>query len=281
MFQEFFTSEALLTFDMEIYKFAEKLWGTVMDPIMIFFTHLGDEGIFWIALSVVLLLFKKTRKLGLASLVSIVCVSFMNSIVLKDLFGRLRPYLIDSACWERVATDGWHYTMPFENLKEKSFSFPSGHTATSFGAAFGIFYIDKKKGIVPLILAALIGFSRIYIHVHYPSDVIGGVITGILFSLIACLIVFKLFGKYLDKLNEKCKYKLFPVSAAETTQSVQTAEATAEAEVESETEVEATETVADETEMADESETAEETETESETEPATETKPQTETDKDE
>lgn len=279
MFQNFFTSEALLTFDMEIYKFAEKLWGTVMDPIMIFFTHLGDEGIFWIALSVVLLLFKKTRKLGLASLISIVCVSFMNSIVLKDLFGRLRPYLIDSAYWERVATDGWNYTMPFENLKEKSFSFPSGHTATSFGAAFGIFYIDKKKGIVPLILAALIGFSRIYIHVHYPSDVIGGVITGILFSLIACLVVFKLFGKYLDKLNEKCKYKLFPVSAAETAQGAQTAETTAEAEVEteSETEAQATETV------ADEPETTEEPETEPETEPAKETEPesQIETDKEE
>ena len=264
---------------MEIYKFAEKLWGTVMDPIMIFFTHLGDEGIFWIALSVVLLLFKKTRKLGIASLISIVCVSFMNSIVLKDLFGRLRPYLIDSACWERVATDGWHYTMPFENLKEKSFSFPSGHTATSFGAAFGIFYIDKKKGIVPLILAALIGFSRIYIHVHYPSDVIGGVITGILFSLIACLIVFKLLGKYLDRLNEKCKYKLFPVSAAQTAQGVQTAETTSEAEVESapeaESEAEVTETVADETETADEAET------ESETEPTPETEPESESETDE
>ncbi|MGN1478243.1 MAG: phosphatase PAP2 family protein [Acutalibacteraceae bacterium] len=261
MFQEFFTSEALLTFDMEIYKFAEKLWGTVMDPIMIFFTHLGDEGIFWIALSVVLLLFKKTRKLGLASLISIVCVSFMNSIVLKDLFGRLRPYLIDSAYWERVATDGWHYTMPFENLKEKSFSFPSGHTATSFGAAFGIFYIDKKKGIVPLILAALIGFSRIYIHVHYPSDVIGGVITGILFSLIACLIVFKLFGKYLDRLNEKCKYKLFPVAETATAQNVQTAETAVEAETETEAEV--TETVADEAET--ESEPEPESESENET----------------
>ena len=279
MFQEFFTSEALLTFDMEIYKFAEKLWGTVMDPIMIFFTHLGDEGIFWIALSVVLLLFKKTRKLGLASLISIVCVSFMNSIVLKDLFGRLRPYLIDSAYWERVATDGWHYSMPFENLKEKSFSFPSGHTATSFGAAFGIFYIDKKKGIVPLILAALIGFSRIYIHVHYPSDVIGGVITGILFSLIACLIVFKLLGKYLDRLNEKCKYKLFPVSAAQTAQGVQTAAATVEPEVEfapeAESEAEVTETV------SAESETEPEAETESEAEPTPETEPESESETDE
>ena len=270
MFQEFFTSEALLTFDMEIYKFAEKLWGTVMDPIMIFFTHLGDEGIFWIALSVVLLLFKKTRKLGLASLISIVCVSFMNSIVLKDLFGRLRPYLIDSAYWERVATDGWHYSMPFENLKEKSFSFPSGHTATSFGAAFGIFYIDKKKGIVPLILAALIGFSRIYIHVHYPSDVIGGVITGILFSLIACLIVFKLLGKYLDRLNEKCKYKLFPLSAAESAQDVQTAAATVEPEVEfapeAESEAEVTETVSAESETETESETEPESESETDEE---------------
>lgn len=212
MFQSFFTSEGLLTFDMNIYKFAEMLkdhGGKILDDIMIFCTHLGDSGIFWIALAVVLLLFKKTRKLGLAAMGGIVLVSFMNSIVLKDLFERARPYIMDPSYWEKVATDGWQYNMPFESLKEKSFSFPSGHTATSFGAAIAIFYVDKKKGIVPLILAFLIGFSRIYIHVHYPSDVIGGMIVGILFGIVACLIIFKLFGGLLDKINEKCKYKLF------------------------------------------------------------------------
>lgn len=212
MFQEFFTSEGLLSFDMAIYKFSETLWSPIMDKIMIFITHLGDEGIFWIALGVVLLLFKKTRKLGIAALGGLALVSFMNSIVLKDLFERLRPYAMDAGYWERVATDGWHYQFPFADLYEKSFAFPSGHTASSFGAAIGIFYIDKKKGIAPLILAFLIGFSRIYIHVHYPSDVIAGMIVGIVFGLLACLIIFKLFGGILDKLNEKSKYRLFPVA---------------------------------------------------------------------
>ncbi len=216
MFESFFTSDWLLTFDMNVYKIVEKLWGTVCDPIMIFFTHLGDKGLFWIALAIVLMLFKKTRKLGLAALVALGVASLLNSIILKDFFDRARPYIMDPAHWERVATDGWHYTMPFEALKEKSVSFPSGHTASSFAAAIGIFYIDKKKGIVPLILAALIGLSRIYIHVHYPSDVVGGVITGVVFGLLACVILFKVFGKPLDKLNEKCHYKLFPVTEAET-----------------------------------------------------------------
>ena len=100
MFQSFFTSEGLLTFDMNIYKFAEMLkdhGGKILDEIMIFCTHLGDKGIFWIALALVLLLFKKTRKLGLAAMGGIVLVSFMNSIVLKDLFERARPYIMDPA----------------------------------------------------------------------------------------------------------------------------------------------------------------------------------------
>lgn len=238
MFQSFFTSEGLLTFDMNIYKFAEMLkdhGGKVLDEIMIFCTHLGDSGIFWIALAVVLLIFKKTRKLGLAAMGGIVLVSFMNSIVLKDLFERARPYIMDPSYWEKVATDGWQYNMPFESLKEKSFSFPSGHTATSFGAAIGIFYIDKKKGIAPLILAFLIGFSRIYIHVHYPSDVIGGMIVGIVFGLVACLIIFKLCGGLLDKINAKCKYKLFdsPIKAgaAAAEQPAEAVEAQAEHEI--------------------------------------------------
>ncbi len=215
MFESFFTSDWLLTFDMKVYQFAEQLRGPVFDKIMVFFTHMGDGGYFWIALSVVLLLFKKTRKYGLAMAGALAVASLLNSIVLKSLFDRPRPYVMDIANWQRVATDGWMYEMPFESLKEKSVSFPSGHTASSFAAAIGVFYIDKKKGIVPLIVAALIGFSRIYIHVHYPSDVVGGVITGVVFGLLACVIIFKVFGGLLDKLNEKTNYRLFPVEGEE------------------------------------------------------------------
>ena len=215
MFESFFTSDWLLTFDMKVYQFAEQLRGPVFDKIMVFFTHMGDGGYFWIALSVVLLLFKKTRKYGLAMAGALAVASLLNSIVLKSLFDRPRPYVMDIANWQRVATDGWMYEMPFESLKEKSVSFPSGHTASSFAAAIGVFYIDKKKGIVPLIVAALIGFSRIYIHVHYPSDVVGGVITGVVFGLLACVVIFKVFGGLLDKLNEKTNYRLFPVEGEE------------------------------------------------------------------
>ena len=215
MFESFFTSDWLLTFDMKVYQFAEQLRGPVFDKIMVFFTHMGDGGYFWIALSVVLLLFKKTRKYGLAMAGALAVASLLNSIVLKSLFDRPRPYIMDISNWQRVATDGWMYEMPFESLKEKSVSFPSGHTASSFAAAIGVFYIDKKKGIVPLIVAALIGFSRIYIHVHYPSDVVGGVITGVVFGLLACVIIFKVFGGLLDKLNEKTNYRLFPVEGEE------------------------------------------------------------------
>lgn len=213
----FFTSDWLLTFDMNVYKLVENLWlsnpsaAHIMDLFWTFITHLGDDGIFWIVLGLVLCLFKKTRKIGLAAICALGCVAVLNNLILKDLFDRARPYIMDSANWERVATGGWVYRMPFEHLKEKSVSFPSGHTASSFAAAIGIFYVDKKKGIIPLILAALISFSRIYIHVHYPSDVIGGMIIGIVFGLIACIILFKVFGKLLDRINEKFNYKLFPV----------------------------------------------------------------------
>lgn len=245
MFQSFFTSDWLLTFDMEVYKLSEKLFSSVMDPIMIFITHLGDEGIFWISVCLVLLMFKKTRKLGLAGIVALGFASVMNSIVFKDIFARERPFIMDYSHWAKVATDGWEYKWRLgENLKETTWSFPSGHTASSFAAATGIFYIDKKKGIIPFILAFLIGFSRIYIHVHYPSDVVAGMLTGIIFGLIACLILFKGFGKLLDKINEKFNYKLFHAEVEgkqeDESKASEVAQET-EVEIEEETEAEAEE----------------------------------------
>ncbi len=216
MFQEFFTSEWLLSFDAAIYSAVEKLWSSVMDSIMIFITHLGDDGIFWIVLGIILCLFKKTRKMGIATLLGIAVVSGFNNLVFKPLFERLRPY--DPAIaqfWESI---GFNYTFPFDpdlqpaigiGTDHYSYSFPSGHTASSIGAAVAMFCVNKKWGIPSIILAVLIGFSRIYLHVHYPSDVIAGAIIAAILGVCVYLVVFKALAKPLDKLNDKCKGKLF------------------------------------------------------------------------
>ena len=212
---DFFTSEWLLSIDASIYTAVEKLWGDVMDQIMIFITHLGDDGIFWIVLGVVLCLFKKTRKLGIAALLGLGIVSGMNNLVLKPLFERIRPYDPDMLpFWESV---GFNYQFPFntdlqpsiDHATHYSYSFPSGHTASSIGAAVAMFCVNKKAGIAPVILAILIGFSRIYLHVHFPSDVIISAIIATIVGICVYLLVFKAFGKQLDKLNEKMNGKLF------------------------------------------------------------------------
>lgn len=271
MFDSVFTSDWLLTFDMKVYQFAENLFAgsKAFESVMIFFTHLGDDGILWIALSIVLLLFKKTRKIGIAMAGALVMASFVNNIIFKKLlFARLRPYYMPYENWQRVATDGWKYSFPYlgTKLEEHSYSFPSGHTTSSFAAAIGVFYIDKKKGIIPLIVAAIIGYSRIYIHVHYPSDVCAGAITGIVFGLLACVLIFRVCGGLLDKLNAKTGYRLLPVEGEEAqgeTPDVgeEATEVAEEAENAEETSEETNETEeTDEAEEADDADSAEETE---------------------
>lgn len=215
MFQELFAAEWLLNFDASIYTAVEKLWSSVMDSIMIFITHLGDEGILWIALGVILCIFKKTRKMGIAALLGLALVSGMNNLVLKPLFERIRPYDPDMMpLWESI---GFTYKFPFDTSLQPSidhathysYSFPSGHTASSIGAAVAMFCVNKKAGIAPVIVAILISFSRIYLHVHFPSDVIVSAILAAIFGVCVYLIVFKALGKPLDALNNKLNGKLF------------------------------------------------------------------------
>lgn len=137
-----------------------------------FITSLGDGGWFWIALGLILLIPKKTRKVGLAALLSLALGALITNVTLKPLIARTRPFDLVDSIIPLIA-------------KPRDYSFPSGHTCASFSAAL-IFYrmLPKKYGIPAVVLAAMIALSRLYVGVHYPTDVIGGFLAALLASTI-------------------------------------------------------------------------------------------------
>ncbi len=152
----------------------------ILTPIVTFITHLGDSGWIWIACTILFLLLPKTRKTGIAMTISMLLNLLATNIVLKNLFARTRPY---------VAVEGLHRIIEAQS----DFSFPSGHTACSFAAATVIFLMcPRKVGVPAMVLAVLISLSRLYVGVHFPTDVIGGALIGIGAALLALWIYGKL-----------------------------------------------------------------------------------------
>ena len=134
---------------------------------MCFITRLGDAGMVWILLAVILLVIPKTRKSGIILMVAL-CVDFvLCNGILKNLFARIRPCNINTQVQLLIA-------------RPNDFSFSSGHTAASFTAVAALYLSGEKKLWKPaLMLACLIAFSRLYLYVHYPTDILGGVLVGI------------------------------------------------------------------------------------------------------
>lgn len=143
-------------------------------------TFLGDKGLIWIGAAVVLLFFKKYRKWGVLVLVALLITALAGEIVLKNLIARPRPCT-------------FFPEMELLISRPDSYSFPSGHSASSFAAAVVLLRCRKAFGIPALILAFLIAFSRMFLFVHYPTDVLAGVALGILMGLFTCWVAEKLF----------------------------------------------------------------------------------------
>ena len=154
----------------------------VFDVIMSFFTHLGDMGFLWISIGIIMLLFKKTRKHGIVLLFSIGICALVSLVIMKPFFGRMRPYEI-RGIEPKIAPPGGS-------------SFPSGHTASSFGAAYAVYLYDKRWGVLAFAVAAIIAFSRMYFLVHYPTDIIMGVFVGMCCTLASRVVLNKFFEKY-------------------------------------------------------------------------------------
>lgn len=150
----------------------DNLTHPMLDSVMKFITFFGDAGWFWIVLGVVLLFFKKTRKMGITVCFALLLNLLLCNITLKPLVARVRPFDLAEG-GELIIT------------KPSDFSFPSGHTSVSFAGASAIFAHDKKYGIFALIFAVLIAISRLYLYVHFPTDVLAGAIVGAFCAMVS------------------------------------------------------------------------------------------------
>lgn len=164
-----------MNFELGILDFIQShLRCDLLDVIMPAVTKLGDIGFIWLGCIIILLLFPKTRKIGVTAAVSFIFAALCCNVILKPLAARIRPCEINPAVSLLV-------------VRPTDFSFPSGHTTTAFAVSSVLFFSKNRLWIPALILSVLIGFSRLYLYVHYPTDVLAGVLLGIMIGWIGCI----------------------------------------------------------------------------------------------
>ena len=177
-------------FDLPILDWiAANLWCPLLDAVMPVITVLGDAGIFWMVIAAALLLFKKTRRVGLGMGIAMLMGLLLCNLTLKPLCQRPRPY--------DYQFDVFNKLIPLLIEQQHDFSFPSGHTIASFESAGVIALNNKKRGIPALILASLIAFSRLYLYVHYPTDVLVSVLLGLALAFIGNQLAHRVPDRYL------------------------------------------------------------------------------------
>lgn len=156
-----------------------------LDFLMPLITLLGDAGIFWIAVSALFLFFPKYRKAGLSMGIALLIGLVVCNMILKPWVGRIRPY--------EYQLNHFGKTIELLVATPHDCSFPSGHTIASFEAAVALTVHNRKLGIPAMVLAVLIAFSRMYLYVHYPTDVLASVILGTAIAFLSCFLVKKLW----------------------------------------------------------------------------------------
>ncbi len=158
-------------------------------------TFLGEKGIIFFLGAVILMLFKKTRPLGICIFGAVGLGAIITNFILKDAIMRLRPFESSDfykSLWLEVGSPS-----------EEGFSFPSGHMTATVSAMTALFIFLKKKWcFIPIIVSLLMGISRIYLIAHFPTDIIGGLIVGIISGAVAYYItklIYLVCERYKDK----------------------------------------------------------------------------------
>lgn len=151
----------------------------ILNPAVIFITNLGNSGWFWLVLSAIFVFLAKYRKIGLTALIAMLIGFIITNLCVKNMVHRIRPYEI---------VEG----LEFIGVRPSDFSFPSGHSTCSMAASVVMY--KKFSGAVGIFLLALgifICLSRLYVGVHYPTDVAAGMIIGTMAAAAALWIMDK------------------------------------------------------------------------------------------
>lgn len=159
--------QAILRADQAILNGIQDLFRCeFLDVFLMFVTKLGNGGFIWILMGLLMCCFRKWRRIGIILLCSVAAAFLIGEVTIKPIVGRLRPFINNEAV--KLLID-----------PPRGFSFPSGHSMSSFGAATALFLCGNRKvSWLWYLGAALIAFSRLYLYVHYPSDVFIGAVLG-------------------------------------------------------------------------------------------------------
>lgn len=161
----------LESLDFYILDLIQNLRCPFLDFLIPRVTALGNGGMIWILTSLIMCINKKYRKTGITVLAALLAGFIICNIIIKPLAARPRPCWIDTS-------------VPILINVPSDYSFPSGHTLSSFIAAFVLLFSGNRFGYAAVVLAALIAFSRLYLYVHFPSDVLGGIFLAALISYV-------------------------------------------------------------------------------------------------
>ena len=162
-----------MSIELNILDWFQTLHTPFLDKLMVFITSLGNAGIIWIVMTIVFLLIPKMRKTGAVMAVALIIDLLLCNVILKNLVARTRPYDVNTGVQLLVS-------------RLHDYSFPSGHTLSSFVAATIIMHSDRRMGIAAYVFASIIAFSRLYLYVHFPTDILAGALLGIIIGLIVC-----------------------------------------------------------------------------------------------
>ncbi|MCB6983355.1 phosphatase PAP2 family protein [Peptostreptococcus anaerobius] len=180
--------------EISILNFIQNYRSPIADTLMVLMTRLGDMSLIWLVISLVLLAIPKTRKLGIYLVLALIINFIIANLILKPLVARVRPFDVNKLIKLLISSP-------------RDYSFPSGHTSASFTIVFALFFSKTKRlegsndkflmgdarlskiidilFVICLVFASLIAFSRLYLYVHYPTDVLGGIGVGLLSSYFA------------------------------------------------------------------------------------------------
>ncbi len=187
-------------FDFGILNFLHEVEvsaGGFFTPFFKIISVFGDKGIFFILLGVMLALFKKTRRLGFSILGAIAVGALFTNVILKNLIARTRPFLQDKVAEYAL----WHENAG--GVKESGYSFPSGHVTATMASMTAIFLrCNKKWSFTGFFFVILMGLSRNYLMVHYPSDVLAGVLVGGGAGVISYFVTNAIY-KFMEKNTDK------------------------------------------------------------------------------